>query len=370
VNSIHQITKSPDRRLYIDWLRGVAVMIMIAGHATDAWTRGEDRQSLVWFWRDVIAGFGAPLFLLLAGVAVAFSAASKVGRGGTDAAAARQVAARGWQIFGLAFLFRLQLYITSLFYRWRSLLKVDILNVMGPSIAAAAWIWGLARTPAGKTLALLVPVAALPLATPYIRAAGWLAALPDPLEAYVRPAGGYANFTLFPWAGFVFAGAAIGVVLQGAADSRSEARRVWALTALGAAMAILAWAASFRPSPFPNSHFWTTSPAFFYLRLGILTAAFGAAWLWSEKLWGGRWQPFVLFGQTSLLVYWVHVEVVYGHLTKPISQRLSFRAVWIGVALLTVLMYYLAKSATAWMRNQRERGVSDWRTKALTLVGI
>src|SRR5690606_26184242 len=51
----------------------------------------------------------------------------------------------------------------------------------------------------------------------------------------------------------------------------------------------------------------TTSPAFFFLRLGIMMAAFGLAWVWSEKLWGGQWQPFVLLGQTSLFVYWVHV---------------------------------------------------------------
>ena len=75
--------------------------------------------------------------------------------------AARAVAARGWQIFGIAFIFRLQMYVTSLFYRWRSILKVDILNVMGPSIAAAAWTWGLARTTTGKIVALSVPVVLL-----------------------------------------------------------------------------------------------------------------------------------------------------------------------------------------------------------------
>ncbi|HEX6322713.1 MAG TPA: heparan-alpha-glucosaminide N-acetyltransferase domain-containing protein [Vicinamibacterales bacterium] len=358
------------RRAYIDWLRGVAVMIMLIAHATDAWTRDDERRSLLWYWRDVMAGFGAPLFLLLAGVAVAYSAAAKLRRGDTDHDAARQVAIRGWQIFGIAFLFRLQLYVTSVFYRWRSLLKVDILNIMGPSIAGAAWIWGRARTTAGKTLALLVPVAVLPIATPYVRGSAWLAALPDPIEAYVRPAGEYANFTLFPWAAFVFVGAAIGVVLERAADSRAEARRVWVVTATGAAVAALSWAASFQPSPFPNSHFWTTSPAFFFLRAGIMTAAFGLAWLWSERLWAGRWQPLVLFGQTSLFVYWVHVELVYGYLTKPLSHRLSLAAASAGVVLLTVAMYYLAKSAKAWIARKREARISDWRTKALTVMGL
>ena len=343
---------------------------MIAAHATDAWTRNADRGTMIFFWRDVLSGFGAPLFLLLAGTAVAFSAASRARRGASDREAAAAVTRRGWQIFGIAFIFRAQMYVTSLFYRWRSMLKVDILNVMGPSIAAAAWVWGLARTPAGKWIALTLPAALLPFATPYIRGIAALAALPDPIEAYIRPAGNYANFTLFPWAAFVFAGAAIGVVLERAAGSALEARRVWTITAVGAAMAGIAWTLSYQPSPFPNSHFWTTSPAFFFLRLGIMMAAFGLAWLWSEKLWAGQWQPFVLLGQTSLFVYWVHVELVYGYATKPIYHRLPFWASCLGVVLLTIVMYYIAKNTREWLERQREAAVSDWRTKSLTVMGL
>jgi hypothetical protein len=101
-----------------------------------------------------------------------------------------------------------------------------------------------------------------------------------------------------------------------------------------------------------------------------MTAAFGLAWLWSERLWAGRWQPLVLFGQTSLFVYWVHVELVYGYVTKPISHRLSFAAACAGVAVLTMAMYYLAKNAKAWIGRKRAAHVSDWRTKALTVMGL
>lgn len=358
------------RRAYIDWLRGIAVMIMFTAHGTDAWTRDADRGTLIYYWRDVLSGFGAPLFLLLAGTAIAFSAASRARKGASDRDAAWRVAKRGWQIFGIAFLFRLQMYVTSLFFRWRSIFKVDILNVMGPSIAAAAWVWGLARTGTGKTAALLVPVIALPLATPYIRGLDVLAGLPDGIEAYIRPAGGYTNFTLFPWAAFVFAGAAIGVVLERASDAKDEARRVWIVTVLGAVILAASLAASYRPSPFPNSHFWTTSPSYFYLRVGIMMTGVGLAWLWSEKLWAGQWQPFVLLGQTSLFVYWVHVELVYGYATKVISHRLPFWASCIGVVILTIVMYYVAKQARAWLARKRAEGVSDWRTKSLTVMGL
>src|SRR5690606_28273564 len=190
---------------------------------------------------DVLSGFGAPLFLLLAGTAIAFSAAAGVRRGETPAAASARVQRRGWQIFGIAFLFRLQMFVTSLFYRWRSILKVDILNIMGPSIAATAWIWKLGRTANTRALALLVPVIAIPFATPYVRGIEALAALPDPIEAYIRPAGEFANFTLFPWSAFVFAGAVMGVLLERAAGTDAESRRVWAITALGALLALASY---------------------------------------------------------------------------------------------------------------------------------
>ena len=45
-------------------------MIMFIAHATDAWTRTADRTGPAFYWRDIISGFGAPLFLLLAGLAI------------------------------------------------------------------------------------------------------------------------------------------------------------------------------------------------------------------------------------------------------------------------------------------------------------
>ena len=90
----------------------------------------------------MLGGFGAPLFLLLAGVAVAMSAGSKARRGGDRRAAAVAVSGAGCEIFGLAFLFRFQAWILGR-RRCRTLLKVDILNVMGPSIVAAAAICGM-----------------------------------------------------------------------------------------------------------------------------------------------------------------------------------------------------------------------------------
>jgi hypothetical protein len=127
-----------NRREYLDWLRGVAVLIMIEAHTLDSWTRMADRES-PWYGKAIIlAGFGAPLFLFLAGVALMLAAGSRIRKGLTIEQAARAAFRRGAWVFLLAFLFRLQSFLPGGAQFPRSLLKVDILNVMGVSMLMAS----------------------------------------------------------------------------------------------------------------------------------------------------------------------------------------------------------------------------------------
>ena len=143
---------SARRQAYLDRVRGLAVLIMIEAHVLDSWTRVADRSHPGFGYAMMLGGFGAPLFLFLAGVAVVLSAESKFRKTGDFSAAWRAVQKRGWQVFGLAFLFRLQSYILSGGYSALSLLKVDILNVMGPAIAMAAIAGGAVKTRAARAV--------------------------------------------------------------------------------------------------------------------------------------------------------------------------------------------------------------------------
>ncbi|HEY7449870.1 MAG TPA: heparan-alpha-glucosaminide N-acetyltransferase domain-containing protein, partial [Vicinamibacterales bacterium] len=101
------------RRNYLDWMRGLAVLIMIEAHVVDAWTRMSDRGGIGFRNAIILGGFGAPLFLFLAGVAVVLAAESRQQRFGSPERAAAATRRRGWEIFGLSFLFRLQAYLLS-----------------------------------------------------------------------------------------------------------------------------------------------------------------------------------------------------------------------------------------------------------------
>jgi len=356
------LTSSPEppsasRRRDIDWLRGVAVLIMVAAHTFDAWTVPVERSTAAFHRVMILGGFGAPLFLWLAGVAVVLSAERVVRRGGTRHVATVSILRRGIEIFILAFLFRLQAFIVSPGSSPITLFRVDILNVMGPSIAAAGLIWGLWRSRAAVTLMFAVMAAACAMATPLVRVAVWVNALPVWVQWYVRPAGDYTNFTLFPWVGFVFAGGAVGVLIAAARDPRAERRVQWSLAAAGAMVAGCGFYTASLPSIYRQSSFWTSSPTYFAIRAGVLLIALavthalarGAARRGTDVVWLER------LGRRSLFVYWIHVELVYGYATWPIRHALRLWEAVIAYVAFCGLIYGFVLL--------RDRLVGRWRSR-------
>src|SRR5688572_6418004 len=211
------------RRTYLDWLRGIAVLLMIEAHLFDSWVRTGDRETALFRTSIAVGGMGTAFFLMLAGASAALSAGSKWRRSGDSHAAAIAVAKHGIFIFLLAFVFRIQALILGGSSTLSDVLKVDILNIMGPSIIFTALLWRLSGSTLGKAMVLGTAAVATSFATPSIRALP-LQFLPDPLEAYIVPVAGVSNFVLFPWIGLAFAGGVIGVLIDAAYEPDREKR--------------------------------------------------------------------------------------------------------------------------------------------------
>jgi uncharacterized membrane protein len=331
------------RRTYIDWLRGLAVVIMIEWHAVDAWTAPDARATEGFRIASLVGGWAAPLFLFLAGVAVPLAGAARQRKLEVDrrsAAAALQW--RGWQVFALAHLFRFQSFVFDLSAPWASILKPDILNILGLGLVATAFCWGRATTPRRQILWLLIPAAAIVLLTPGSRFWSWPAWLPPRLEAYIRPVGNFGVFTLFPWIAFVSVGAYVGQLIAADRSLAREAAFHRNLAIAGIAIVLLGWLGIYLPAPYWPSEFWTTSLSFFIIRVGVMTAAVAAARLWMQRPSRDRWSPLVVFGRTSLFVYWVHVGIAYGAFSAPLHHALTLTWSLVAFVLLTVLMLGLA----------------------------
>jgi uncharacterized membrane protein len=312
------------RRLYIDWGRGLAVLVMIEAHTSDSWLLPAERSTLPFRGLVLLGGFAAPFFLFLAGLAAALSAESKATRSGNRQAAARAICKRGLQIFILAFLFRLQAFIVSPGGPAVMLLRVDILNVMGPAIVIAGIVWGAVERTSIVVIVYAGLAAAVALFTPVIRVAEWVNTLPVWLQWYLRPAGDYTTFTAFPWTGFVLGGAAAGVLVARVRGVRFQPRLHVALAGVGAAIAILGYYTAFLPTIYKASSFWTSSPTYFAIRIGIMLLALSALYCFEigrrRSNIGAR---LARLGESSLFVYWIHVELVYGYATRFLQRHLT-----------------------------------------------
>ena len=342
----------------MDLARGIAVLLMIEAHTFDAWTRPADRAT-VWFQRSaVLAGFAAPLFLWLAGLAVVLSAAATERRSGR-AAAMDAVWRRGLEIFVLAFLFRLQAFTVSPGSHPITLFRVDILNIMGPAVFMAGIIWGLCRGSVLLAAVYAVCACAIAMLTPVVRTMALVGSLPTWLQWYIRPAGEHTTFTAFPWIGFVFAGAACGVPLVSASLASQERRLHAWLAVVGVALVTIGIYTASLPTLYRESSFWTSSPTYFAVRVGIIVMIFSSSYVLAQGVLrvGLTFGPLERLGRSSLFVYWIHVELVYGYAARAIRGRLPLWGTVAAYAAFTALMYGAVVA--------RDRLVDAWRRRSL-----
>ena len=100
----------------------------------------------------------------------------------------------------------------------------------------------------------------------------------------------------------------------------------------------------------PVHDFWHTSLAFFVVRLGMLLVILWMSSLWCAHGWGQRgFSPLIQLGQTSLLVYWVHIEFVYGRLSILPKERSGIPLATAGMIVMFTAMLMLSK----WRRRAR-----------------
>jgi uncharacterized membrane protein len=358
-----QSTNRQSRLAYIDWMRGLACVLMFQTHCYDSWLSPAARESTFFKWSQLGGTFPAPLFLFLAGISFALVTDKMRQRGIAANQIARTTILRGAEIFGLGLLFRVQEFLLgqpwpgALFGQigaphgapWTDLLRVDILNTIGLSMMLLGAVCRLTATRGGSIVMACATSLLIAMVTPPLWTTWRPRFLPWPLESYINGVHTFREpqpwlFPIFPWTAFAFAGLAAGFVVFGDWARRHEAWAVSALGGGGVALTGLAhWFDSLPVQLYAVYDFWHTSPSFFLIRLGLLLIILLLCYAWCR--WGpGEWgfSPIIQLGQTSLLVYWVHISFVYGRFSILGKGQQSVATASLGLLAIFVAMVILS----------------------------
>jgi uncharacterized membrane protein len=338
------------RYRFLDWMRGVAVLVMIPCHTFNSFARLDLREGGPYVLSQFVGGMAAPLFLFMAGMTLAFQMESAARK--EPSVPRRWVGAlrRAGYVLAIAYLFRITNWVASLPHaEWAELTKVDILNCMGIAMAAisvAAMFQTRDRIRFAILAGLAIAVAAPPMT--YLR---W-DSVPAPLREYLVFGPGRGRFPFFPCASYVPFGLAAGAILRSTAPERLERLVEWCVL-IGTPLIFVAQYFSNLPySLYSQSDFWRNSPALILIRVGVCLLLLAASYLWTEFGVGTRWSWVECLGRHSLMVYWVHVMLVYGDIVKPLKRALDIPATALATVAVIGLMVGLA-AAWEWWKTRR-----------------
>ena len=186
--------------------------------------------------------------------------------------------------------------------------------------------------------------------------------MPWPLESYINGVHNLGQpqpwlFPIFPWTAFAFAGLALAFLLLCEWSRKRDAAAFVLVGASGVGLIYLArWLDRQPQQIYAVYDFWHTSPNFFLIRVGLLLVILAVAHAWFR--WGaGQWgfSPLVQLGQTSLLVYWAHIEFVYGRFSILPKRSVDTRTASFGLLTIFLAMLLLSGLRTSIRGVRREQ---------------
>ena len=246
----------------------------------------------------------------------------------------------------IAFAFRISNWIASLPRPdIQEIFKVDILNSMALAMGAFAFIAALgSKDRVRYAIAGALVVAAL---APVIGNLSWNG-VPQIVQEYLAPGETRGRFPFFPYASYVGFGLAAGAIVKRTDAASLDRLMQWCAIAGFALIFTAQYFANIPFSIYAASDFWRNSPSLIFIRVGISLAMLAGAYLWTAYGAAARWSWMQALGKTSLLVYWVHIMLVYGNIVKRFKRTMSIPETALAVCIVIVLMVALAAARLAW----------------------
>jgi len=343
------------RVVFVDLARAVAVVLMVAGHTSSALLAPEYRAG-PWFevW-TFQRGLTSALFLLLSGFAFSLATTRHwplhVRRSPAVFKRVRRFLL--FVVLGYALHFPVlpaSALATATDAEWRSFLAVDVLQLIGVTLLALQALVFILRSRRLFMVANFAIAVAVVAAAPALWRGEGGAGAPFALAAYLSPAAG-SQFPVFPWAGYVFLGAGAGQLYARWGAAHLASYELWAMLVPG--LVLLVGGFSLGGGTIASDVAIRTGACLLVL---ALLAHASRSVMHLPHVFGA-------VAQESLVVYFVHLCVVYGSIWNPGLTRLYVAGLPLGATVVVALGVIAAMVALAsqWNRLKHVRPVAARR---------
>jgi uncharacterized membrane protein len=347
-----------NRLPFLDWMRGLALVVMIQCHVFNSFARMDVRNGGLYSLSQFFGGMAGPLFLFMAGVTFAFQMESLERKGFAPRPRWLACLRRAGYILAVAFLIGIANWATGGPHTgWQEITRVDILNSMGlaMTVFSVAAFLGDGR----RVRAVLLAAIAIAAVSPLVASLDWSAA-PPLLHEYLAPGFGRGRFPFFPCASYVGFGMTAGAAVRRAGEGVMDRLMQWSALIGGALILGGQYVSNLPYSVYPKSNFWTDNPTLILMRVGISLVIMAGCHTWTAYCASPGWSWMECLGRNSLMVYWVHLLLVYGAATAPLQRALSIPATALATAVAIAMMVALS-ALWQWWKSRRalSRGVAN-----------
>jgi uncharacterized membrane protein len=354
------ISNRPSRLVFVDLLRGLAILAMVETHVFNAFLDTTIRSSAWFDHLNYYKGLVAPSFLFVSGWVFIVSSQRKLQDFQNFGPAFRKQLWRIAQIWILGYCLHFPKYSYSIVRHWTNLADwqqfytVDILHCIAAGLLILLFGRIFVHRDTHLEFSLWGICLAVFLTTPWVWELNLSHSIPVALAGYFQE-GPTSYFPLFPWFGFFGVGATC--ALRHLEFTKSGKERLF-FTYLGIAAVVLIaaghWFHLLHFQIYYGSSNVRAQPHFGGMRLGYVFALVLVCRLLQEvSFWGKSW--LLAASRESLMIYVVHLLIIYrfpyqhGTLYEQWGHDLSFNqciATIMGMMVLMISLAYL----WSWMK--------------------